>query len=213
MKRLFMILATSAALSAWGQGGLEAPKTAGGAGANSGQSTAVWIQGADGRMHELRVPVTLGQLQGLVQGPGVVDLEHTNSNQAGCPVQILNASFDRPAQLMLTSHVRTDDAPTLQLEYRNSSGKEIDSVLLTGWIKVKDSPYRLDSVAHPFELELSPKMLRGDGGKAFRLVSNAIGFDRIELSRVIYADGSTWTPERQSCVYANQGLTQRAKDW
>ena len=166
-------------------------------------------------MHELQAPASLGQLQGLVQGPGAVDLEHTNSNQTGCPVQIVDASFDRPAELMLTARSRADSAPTLRLDYRNFSGKDIESVVLTGWIKVKDSPYQLDSVTHSIQLDLSRKGLLGkdvQATQALRLSANAIGFDRIELSQVIYVDGTTWKPQR-NCVYANVGSTERAKAW
>ncbi len=212
MRRFLLVVAASAALSAWGQAGLEAPKGTNGAGVSSNQHTTVVVQGADGQWHELQTPATLGQLQRLVQGPGAVDLENMISSQAGCPVQILNASFERPAQLMLTSQTNTSTGPTLRLDYRNFSGKEIDSAVFTGWIKVKDSPYQLDSVTHAFQLEVSQNALLV-GGQAFKLASNAIGFDRIELSRVVYADGTTWTPERQSCVYANMGVTERAKAW
>ena len=216
MKRFLLVLATSAALSAWGQAGVEAPKAVSNPLASSGQSTTVLIQGSDGRWHELPIPATMGQLQGLVQEPGAVDLENMASHQAGCPVQILNASFERPAQLMLTSHNPSDNAPTLHIEYQNLSGKDIESAILTGWIKTKESPYQLDAVIHPFQLELSRSALLGknvEAAHAIKLAGNAIGFDRIELSQVTYADGTTWSPERRSCVYANIGVTERARAW
>src|SRR5271163_4079187 len=210
MKRLLLVLAASTALSAWGQVGQEAPKTASGAAVNSRQPATVIIQGADGTTHELQVPVTIGQMQGLlVQAADAADLENRVGSQAGCPVQIVNASFDRPAELMLTAHSRSGSGPTLRLDYRNFSGKDIESVVLTGWIKVKDSPYQLDSVSHAVALELSRKALLGKDAQAtqaLKLAANAIGFDRIELSQVTYADGSTWKPERK-CVYANAGST------
>jgi hypothetical protein len=215
MKQLLLIVATAVTMSAWGQAGVEAPKIASGAQANSNQPATVWVQGSDGSMHELQVPATVGQLQGLVQGPGAVDLENITSHQAGCPVQIVNASFDRPAEFMLTAHSRAQSAPTLRLDYRNFSGKDIESVVLTGWIKVKDNPYQLDSVSHSVALELSRKALLGkdmQATQALKLAANAIGFDRIELSQVTYADGSAWKPERK-CVYANAGSTERAKAW
>ncbi len=215
MKRLLLVLITSAALSASGQVSKETPKTAIGAAANPNQPATVWVQGADGNMHELQVPATLGQLNGLVQGPGAVDMEHVVSNQTGCPVQIVNASFDRPAELMLTARSRAESAPTLRLDYRNFSGKDIESVVLTGWIKVKDNPYQLDSVTHSVQLDLSRKALLGkdvQATQALKLAANAIGFDRIELSQVTYVDGTTWKPQR-NCVYANVGSTERAKAW
>jgi len=216
MKRFLLVLAASAALSAWGQVGQEAPKTASGAAVNSRQPATVIIQGADGTTHELQVPVTIGQMQGLlVQSADAADLENRIGSQAGCPVQIVNASFDRPAEFMLTARSRANSAPTLRLDYRNFSGKDIESVVLTGWIKVKGSPYQLDSVTHSVRLDLSRQALLGkdvQATQALKLSANAIGFDRIELSQVTYVDGTTWKPQR-NCVYANVGSTERAKAW
>ena len=63
------------------------------------------------RTHELQVPVTPGQMRGLLaQAADAADLENIEQIQAGCPVQILQASFERPAQLMLTSHDRDQRA-------------------------------------------------------------------------------------------------------
>ncbi len=214
MKWLLIVLAASLALSAWGQAGLEAPRTVAGGGANSNQPTTIVVQGIDGQTHEFQVPTNFDQvqIQKLLQDQ-MTDLEHANGTQAGCPVQIVNASFERPAQLMLTAHTQVDSGPTLRLNYRNFSGKDIETVVFTGWIKVKDSPYQLDSVAHPFQLELSPKAMRGDGGKEFQLASTATGFDRIELAQVNYADGTTWQPKHRSCVYSNMGAAERARAW
>ncbi len=212
MKRLLLVAAMALTISAWGQAGLEAPKTASAVQASSSQTAKVWVQGADGRMREL--PVNPDQMHVLVQSPGVVDLDRIGA-QAGCPVQILDASFERPAELMLTARSRAESAPTLRLDYRNFSGKDIELVVLTGWIKVKDSPYQLDSVSHSAQLELSRKALLGrdvQATQALKLRANAIGFDRIELSQVTYSDGSSWKPERK-CVYANAGSTERAKAW
>jgi len=134
--------------------------------------------------------------------------------QEGCPVHIVSASFDRPGHTMLISQTNEDSGPTLRLGYRNFSGKDIESVVLTGWIKVKDSPYQLDSVAHPFQLELSRKALLGkdvEASETLKLASDALGLDKIELSQVIYTDGTTWKPERRSCVYTYAGSTERAE--
>jgi hypothetical protein len=215
MKRLLLIVITAATVSAWGQAGPEASKTASNAQSNSSQPASMWVQGADGSMQELPAPARMGQQQGLVQGPGAVDLENMMSHQAGCPVQILNASFDSPGGTMLISQTNSSKGPTLYLNYRNFSGRDIEAVVLTGWIKVKDSPYQLDSVSHAVALELSRKALLGKDAQAtqaLKLAANAIGFDRIELSQVTYADGSSWKPQRK-CVYANAGSTERAKAW
>jgi hypothetical protein len=207
MKQLLMALAASAALTASAQVGQGSQK----AEANSNQT--VLIEGQDGRTREFHSGA-LGSVD-LEKMANVVDLENLTSSQAGCPVQILSASFEHPGQVMLTSHATSVIGPSLHLSYRNFSGKDIESVVMTGWIKVKDSPYQLDSVSHPFTLELSRKSLLSkdvESSQILKLVSNAIGYDRIELSQVNYADGSSWKPQRK-CVYANAGSTERASAW
>jgi hypothetical protein len=176
------------------------------------------VQGIDGRSHQLQVPGSLRQLQSGVQllQSGVLsgDLESEPNSQDGCPVRIENASFERAARLMLASDREGRNAPTLHLDYRNFSGKEIDSVVLTGWIKIKDSPYQLDYALHPFQLELSREAVLGkyaQATQALRLANDAFGVDRIELSAVNYADGTSWTAKRKSCVYRYLGATQRAE--
>lgn len=144
------------------------------------------------------------------------DLQSEPDAQEGCPVRIVAASFERPGQVMLTgerspsSQVAPVSGPALLLDYKNTSGKNIESILLTGWIKVKDSPYQLDSVAHPFQLLLSRKALLdkdAEGSETLKLASNAFGFDRVELAHLTYSDGTTWKAERRNCVYhANFGL-------
>jgi hypothetical protein len=176
------------------------------------------VQGIDGRSHQLQVPGSLRQLQSgvpLLQS-GVIrgDLESEPNSQDGCPVRIENASFERAARLMLTSDREGRNAPTLHLDYRNFSGKEIDSVVLTGWIKFKDSPYQLDYAVHAFQLELSREAVLGkyaQATQALRLANDAFGVDRIELSAVNYADGTSWTAKQKSCVYRYLGTTQRAE--
>lgn len=212
MKQVFLIVLSSFALSGWGQTALAPAKEA--AGSESGSRKTVMVQGADGTWHKLQTPVAVGQLQGLVQNAGSVDLERNVASQAGCPVQIVDASFKRPAQLMLTSQPQTESGPTLRLNYRNFSGKDIESIVLTGWIKVKDSPYQLDSVTHPFDLTLSRKSLLSkdvEASEALKLAGNAIGLDRIELARVMYGDGTTWQAIRSNCVYHLDGNLERAE--
>ena len=124
MKQLLLVLFSSAALTAWGQTSLAPDKSAAADNANARQTLIV--RGIDGNPHQFDVP----NLSELLE----------RRAQDGCPVQILNASFDRPAELVLTAQTKRDTGPTLHLNYENSSGKDIDSVVLTGWLKVKESP-------------------------------------------------------------------------
>lgn len=187
MRRFLLVTAMAAAISAWGQTGSDAPQAAKAASQNSSEP--------------VRTIVTPS------------DLSNVAETQEGCPVHIVNASFDRPGHLMLTSQANADNGPILRLDYRNFSDKDIESVLLTGWIKVKNSPYQLDSVTYPFTFELSRKSLLGKDVEAtdtLKLASNALGLDRIELSQVTYTDGRIWKPERQNCVYHAAGNLEGA---
>jgi hypothetical protein len=169
------------------------------------------VVGPDGATRQLALPENITHLQALL-GEGD---DFASGAQAGCPVRILSASFERPAQLILTDGAMRDSAPSLRLGYGNFSGKEIESVVLTGWLKVKDSPYQLDSVTHPFHLELSRRALPAldvDRAEVIKLANNVVGMDRIELSQVMFADGSMWKPARRNCEYrANVGSLRVAR--
>ncbi len=211
MKRLFLLAVASAVVSAWGQSGRSTTDKV------SNGPTTVIVQGADGRTHEFQVPESVGQLEARIKPsrPEVVsgDGELLQSVQEGCPVRIEEASFERAGRIMLTSERDAVSSPTLHLDYRNLSGKEIESVELTGWIKVKESRYQLDYSVHPLHWEVSlkaPLSEDAEGTRAFKLASNVFGLDRIELSSVTYSDGSMWKPEHKSCVYYPSGTLERA---
>jgi len=210
MKRLLLVLVSSAAVAAWGQTGMQ---PAAGGGSNPSHKTNVVVPGGDGQTREFQIPLTRSQAQRLAENQAA-DLENEYGSQQGCPVQIVDASFDRPAEMVLTAHAPDESGPTLHLSYRNFSGKDIESVVVTGWLKVKDNPYQLDSVSHPFDLTLSRQALLGrdvEATQALKLVANAIGFDRIELAQVSYADGTSFSPEERKCVYRAYGNLERAE--
>ena len=210
MRRLLLVLASSVALSAWGQAGVEqsSPEYVGRIGVPGAVTT---VGDGSAAVRSFQVPA---KAPGSLLPVEPSDLENMTGGQAGCPVQVVTASFTRRAELMLPARGNSGGGPTLRIEYRNSSAKDIASVMLTGWIKVKDSPYQLDSVAHPFQLELSRKALLGrdvEATQALKLAGDAVGLDRVEVSRVLYADGTAWRPVRRSCVYRYMGSTERAE--
>jgi hypothetical protein len=197
MKRFLLVMVSSVALSGWSQTALAPAESA--AASDPSSHPTVILQGTDGTAHGLEVP----------------DLKRMVARRAqdGCPVQIVNASFDRPAELLLTAQTRRDNGPTLHINYENWSGKDIDSVVLTGWLKIKASPYQLDAVIRPFYFTLSPEALFGKNvraAKAFEVEANAIGLDRVELSQVFYTDGTSWKAEQRNCVYHADGNLERA---
>jgi hypothetical protein len=187
------------AVSAWGQTGADAPK-----------STNDSV---------LRPSVTFRQLQ----IPSADQLNKSDTHlylsgdmeqlvrQQGCPVQIIDASFQRQAEIMLTASTG-GNRPSLHLRYLNSSGKNIESVTLRGWIKTKASIYQLDYDLSSIQLKLSRKALPGSGveaTEALSLAANALGLDRIELEQVRYTNGSTWNRGRQTCVFEANGESLR----
>lgn len=218
MTRLLLVVTSSVALTCLGQTGQQSRLAPAGPAPPAGQSVTILVE-PGGLAHQLPVPDLLTERPALLFGAMTSQIDEQqmmSGSQAGCPVQIVEASFKRPAEFMLTSENSAISGPTLRLDYKNSSGKNIDSVVLTGWIKVKDSLYELDSVTHPFILELSRKALLSRDTQAtqtLKLADNALGLDRIELSQVNYADGSIWKPKRLNCVYPYMGSLERAKAW
>jgi len=219
MKYSLLVLASSVALSVSAQTSLQPANPP--AKSSGSQSQTVIVQGLDGKLHQFEVPRSAGNVRIFAPDQEtldleMLDLENGGYSQRGCPVRIMDASFQRPAELILIAQGNSLSGPTLRLNYSNYSGKDIESVLLTGYLKVKDNPYQMDYTIHPFALTLSRKALLGkdvQATSALKLASDAFGVDRIELSQVIYADGTTWKPEPRSCVYPMTGATERAKAW
>jgi hypothetical protein len=207
MKRLLVVVGLLVAISARGQRGVDAPKMTP-RGNPATAPTVTIVVGPDAASRQLAMPDNITHLQVFLTDDG----RAVSDTQAGCPVHILSASFERPVELMLASDPGGHHSPSLRLGYGNFSGKDIESAVLTGWLKVKDSPYQLDSMPYPFHLELSRKVLLAvevDQTEVLKLAKNVVGMDRVELSQVIFIDGSTWKPERQKCTYRASGENLR----
>ena len=185
MNRLALVVIPMATVCSWAQTAQQAPQTV--------------IIPSDGQVLIEPVP-TPAQL---------VNVEGYLDPQAGCPVEIVDAAFERPAQLMLTAKSK-EQGPSLRLQYFNRSDKVVHSLSLRGWIKVKDNPYQLDSVTREFDLELTaPANANAHGSEVLKLTHGALGLDRVELRQIVYADGSTWKAERKNCAFrANGGNLQ-----
>jgi hypothetical protein len=219
MKQFLFVVLSTVALSASAQTSLQPANPP--AEPRAAQSQTVIVRGLDGKQHQFEVPRYGGDSRTFAPDQEMLDLqmldlENGGYSQRGCPVRIMDASFQRPAELMLVAQRNSLTSPTLRLSYLNYSGKDIESVLFTGYLKVKDNPYRMDYTIHPFALKLSRKSLLGkdvQATEALKLAGDAYGVDRIELSQIIYADGTTWNPARRDCVYPMTGITERAKAW
>lgn len=133
----------------------------------------------------------------------------TELSVAGCEVNIVKVSFERPSRfLLVSSGARASGAPSLSVELANHSTKKVVALDLLARIKVKDSLYQLDSVSREFPVHLTS----GEGVQRLDLVKNAVGFDSLAIQRVTYADGTSWQPEhRLACTYQGAGTMQIAK--
>jgi hypothetical protein len=135
---------------------------------------------------------------------------------AGCEVNILHASFDRPGRVMrVSSHDasavakdRSSAPPSLNIQLRNASAKPIAAVNLLARIKVKNTVYQLDSITRSFPLTLN----NTNGPQRLQLAESALGFESLTIEQVTYTDGTTWRPEhKNSCGYRSTGSILVAK--
>jgi hypothetical protein len=200
MKRLLLVMVSAMAFSAFGQAVLDGSPAAG------KQATRKF----SGTIEIPNDPSHLPDFT-LHEFP-FAEIAHRVD---GCPVEIVTATFERPAQLMFAYATQQQRRPTLRLEYRNSSGKDISTVVLTGWLKIKENPYQLDFSIYPIQLKLSRDTRLGKDvqkWEALQLASDTFGLDRLVVDQVQYLDGTTWKRDRQSCTYSfSKGSVHRAE--
>jgi hypothetical protein len=169
---------------------------------------APFAQSEQARTFALQAP-DFSQL--TLQGP-----QFGQANAEDCEVNVLHASFDRPARVMRVASQdasvigknRSSAAPSLSVQLKSSSNKPIASVNLLARIKLKESIYQLDSVTRSFPLTLNST----SGQQRFKLIESALGLESLTIEQVTYTDGTTWKPEhRNSCGYRSTGSILVAK--
>lgn len=135
---------------------------------------------------------------------------------AACEETIVKASFDRPGRLVLLADEpasaiakpQPNRPPALNFELKSQSTKFIAAVDLVGRIKVKLSPYQLDSITREISIHLSS----AEGSQHYTLAESAVGFDSLYVTQVMYEDGTFWRPQhRFACGYRNPGSVLTAK--
>lgn len=135
------------------------------------------------------------------------------SNQAGCPIVLTSAKLIRPAEyLPVTSEAREKARTHLYLSLSNPSGKQISSIGLTGYLKVKKDRYALDAIDVRMPLTFTPATGEIDTEANIPLLKDVVGFDRLTLDSVTYKDGSVWhaAQQRLSCSFT-RGTEKVAK--
>ena len=121
--------------------------------------------------------------------------------QTGCPVAFTNVVFKQNARYM---PVKLEPVPesSLEFNYRNLSGKQIESISVRVELRAKRSIYDLDAVTLRRDMTLT-----GRSGEVLPLNVSAYGLVRVTLEQVTYVGGEVWTPAKNAnCSYQNNGL-------
>jgi hypothetical protein len=121
--------------------------------------------------------------------------------QTGCPVAFTNVVFKQNARYM---PVKLEPVPesSLEFNYKNLSGKQIESISVRVELRAKRSVYDLDAVTLTRDMTLT-----GHSGEVLPLSFPAYGLVRVTLEQVTYAGGDVWTPTKHAdCSYQNNGL-------
>jgi hypothetical protein len=128
---------------------------------------------------------------------------------AGCEVNVLKVSFERPARFMRVAGAVRPKAPSLSVELGNHSARKVKSIDLVVRVLVKDDIYQLDSTPREFSIHLGSI----NGVQRLEMADAVMAVDSVALEQVIYADGTTWRPpHRLACGYrAPGGTMERAK--
>lgn len=129
-------------------------------------------------------------------------------DQSGCPLALTSANLTSIHAGYLPVGGKSDEAGSLDLHFRNQSGKEISSVSVTAHLRVKTSVYALD--ATPVDVRLSFSGTDDVNSKAEQLTQLPVpghfwifGVARVSLDQVTFADGSVWSAPRSNPCRAN----------
>jgi hypothetical protein len=146
------------------------------------------------------------QMQDLVLPPP--------NNQAGCPIVFTSARLDRPADFLPAGPETKEQSKTrLHLSYSNPTGKQIVSIELTAYLRVKQNRYSLDATNITMPLTFNPATGKVGTEASIPLLENIVGFDRLTLNSLTYIDGSVWhaAGQQHSCSFAPRGTERVAK--
>ena len=150
----------------------------------------LYAMGAAAQVHKQAEPAA-GSMPGEVFYPPSLNL------QIGCPVAFTDVSLKRDARYM---PVKQDAASgnSLTFNYKNKSGKEIDSISIRVELKVKRSIYDLDSTTMTRDMTLT-----GKSGDVLPLRNMLMyGVNSVTLEQVTYIGGDLWTPgTNKNCRY------------
>jgi hypothetical protein len=126
----------------------------------------------------------------------VIDLNLLPDAQAGCPVAFTEVSLTNPGHLMLVQQ-GTNHNNSLEFQYKNQSGKLIESIEIRVELKVKRSVYDLDATTITRDMTLTH-----DAEETLPLNLLVYSVGRVTLEQVNYIGGKVWIPkDRSVCNY------------
>lgn len=130
------------------------------------------------------------------------------ADQSGCPLALTGASLTSAHAGVLPIRSNADNAGSLDLGFRNQSGKQIRSVSVTAHLRVKTDVYALD--ATPVDMRLTFSGTDDTDRKADQLTHISLpgrawlfGVAQVSLDQVIFADGNLWTAPTSSVCRTN----------
>ncbi len=107
--------------------------------------------------------------------------------QVGCPVAFTDVVLKRDAKYMPVKQSAAPDN-SLAFNYKNNSGKRIESISIRIELKVKKSIYDLDATTITRDMTLT-----GVSGEVLPLNLLTYGLGSVELEQVTYLGGEIWT--------------------
>lgn len=124
--------------------------------------------------------------------------------QIGCPVAFTEVALKTQARYMPVQYEAGPDN-SLAFEYKNKSGKKVESILVRVELTVKRNIYDLDATTITRYMTLTE-----DSSQVLplNLITYAVG--PVTLEQVTYTDGDTWTPgTNKNCRYLSQRSTEQ----
>jgi hypothetical protein len=127
------------------------------------------------------------------------------NSQTGCPVNFTDVALKTNATFML---VKQDAEPngSLTFQYKNQSGKQIQSISIRVDLAAKRSVYDLDAVTITRDMTLTR-----DSEETLPLPANVFVYSlgRVTLEQVNFVGGTVWTPKAtNTCSYEKAGSAE-----
>lgn len=155
------------------------------------------------------IPQRSGQTEQMeISARNLVD--RLQNGQSGCPVVFTNVALKRNTHYLPVTQPISSGG-NLDFQYKNITGKQIQSISIQVEVRAKKSLYDLDAAAITADMVLT--------GNSTEVALPPLGFvygiDHLTLERVRYTDGTVWdTPQKSACHYGLPGgAEQIGKLW